>query len=531
MRDEALDSELLSTLATTRFDCSFTSRGFLSGKEAVSTSSLALFRLVCSGHIVLTTYKQIINILSPFHKFLLEGQTSYDVQNKNMDYKQLWQSVLLEIELGVSKANFTTWFKDTRIVKEEGGVVVLSVPNAFVKEWLLTKYHNTILRGLRNIESSVHAVEYVVNKEESRRREERGLRDGNNTRELPLPEIAINKEDNLNPRYTFESFVVGPFNELAHAAARAVISKPGIMYNPLFIYGSTGHGKTHLIQAVGNHIKNSSPGKKIYYMTSEQFGQDFMNALQNQKIHIFKDKYRKYDLLIVDDIQFFSEKPKIQEELFHLFNTLYDNNQQIIFSSDKHPHFITGLEDRLKSRMAAGMTVDIPAPDKESRIAIIAAKASQLGIRLSSEIIEYLAQSVTGNIRELEGVINTLLCQIQLKEKEPTLLDIRNYIKSSVRPKKTMAVKDVVKIVADFYNTKEESVYEKTRHKEVIKPRQVIMYLLREDFNISYPSIGQKLGGRDHTTVIHSCEKIKRDLKENQELLSEIEHIRNLINV
>src|SRR3989338_271219 len=216
-----------------------------------------------------------------------------------MDYKQLWQSVLVEMELGISSANFTTWFKDTRIVKEEAGVVVLSVPNAFVKEWLLTKYHSSILRSLRNLEGSVHAIEYVVNKEESRRREEK-LNNGSVNKELPLPEVEVNKDDNLNPRYTFENFVIGPFNELAHAAAQAVIKKPGIMYNPLFIYGSTGHGKTHLIQAIGNHIKTASPGKRVYYMTSEQFGQDCMNALQNQKMNVFKEKYRKYDVLIVD---------------------------------------------------------------------------------------------------------------------------------------------------------------------------------------------------------------------------------------
>lgn len=448
-----------------------------------------------------------------------------------MDYKQLWQKVLIEMELGISSANFTTWFKDTRIVKEEGGVIVLSVPNAFVKEWLITKYHNTILKSLRNLEHSIHAVEYVVNKEESRRREERAATKETNTKELPLPEAEVNKEDNLNPRYTFESFVIGPFNELAHAAAQAVIKKPGIMYNPLFIYGSTGHGKTHLIQAIGNHIKTTSPGKKVYYMTSEQFGQDCMNALQHQKMNVFKEKYRKYDVLIVDDIQFFSEKQKFQEELFHLFNTLYDNNRQIIFSSDKHPHFITGLEDRLKSRLSAGMTVDIPAPDKESRIAIITAKAQQQGIPLTPEIIDYLAHSINGNIRELEGAVNSLLCQAELKGKELTMVDVRNYIKNNIKPKKTVAVKDVVRIISDFYNIKEESIYEKTRHKEVIRPRQIIMYILREDFNISYPSIGQKLGGRDHTTVIHSCEKVKNDLKTDQNLSDELSQIRNLISV
>lgn len=448
-----------------------------------------------------------------------------------MDYKQLWNSVLMEIELSVSKANFTTWFKDTRIVKEDDGIIVLSVPNAFVKEWLHQKYHHTILKSLRNLEGSIHAVEYVVNKEESKRREDKDSREGFGMKELPLPEVYINKEDNLNPRYTFDTFVVGSFNELAHAAAQAVIKSPGLMYNPLFIYGSTGHGKTHLIQAIGNHIKATNPNKKVFYMTSERFGQDCMNALQNQKMNVFKEKYRKYDLLIMDDIQFFSDKQKFQEELFHLFNTLYDNNKQIIFSSDKHPHFIPGLEERLKSRFSAGMIVDIPPPEEESRLVILTTKARQQGLLLSTDVVEYLAHSVNGNIRDLEGVINTLVVQSQLKGREITISDVRNFVKNNAKPKRSIAVKDIVKIVSDFYSIEEESIYEKTRRKEIIKPRQIIMYLLREDFNISYPSIGQKLGGRDHTTVIHSCEKIKVDLKEDATLSQEINQIRNLLAV
>jgi chromosomal replication initiator protein len=348
---------------------------------------------------------------------------------------------------------------------------------------------------------------------------------------LPLPETALNKDDNLNPRYTFESFIIGPFNELAHAAAQAVIKSPGLMYNPLFIYGSTGHGKTHLIQAIGNHIKTVSPGKRVYYMTSEKFGQDCMNALQTQKMAVFKDKYRKYDVLIMDDIQFFSEKQKFQEELFHLFNTLYDNNKQVIFSSDKHPHFIQGLEDRLKSRMSAGMIIDIPQPDHESRIAILSAKARMQSIALNPEVIDYLSRTVSGNIRDLEGALNTLIIHSQLKGREVSVSDVRNLIKNSQKPKRTVAVKDIVKVISDFYSIEEGSIYEKTRRKEIIKPRQIIMYILREDFNISYPSIGEKLGGRDHTTVIHSCEKIKTDLKSDQGLGQEISQIRNLLSV
>jgi chromosomal replication initiator protein len=386
-----------------------------------------------------------------------------------------------------------------------------------------------VLKLLRDKDHTIHAVEYVINRDEPKRRDEKIINTTNGN--LPLPESLVNKDDNLNPRYTFENFIIGPFNELAHAAAQAVIKSPGLMYNPLFIYGSTGHGKTHLIQSIGNHIKTVSPGKRVFYMTSEKFGQDCMNALQTQKMAVFKEKYRKYDVLIMDDIQFFSEKQKFQEELFHLFNTLYDNNKQVIFSSDKHPHFIQGLEDRLRSRMSAGMIVDIPQPDHESRIAILSAKSKLQNISLNPDVIDYLAKTVVGNIRDLEGALNTLIIHSQLKGREIAVADVRNLIKSNQKPKRAVAVKDIVKVISDFYSVEEGSIYEKTRRKEVIKPRQIIMYILREDFNISYPSIGEKLGGRDHTTVIHSCEKIKEDLKNDQTLGQELSQIRNLLSV
>jgi chromosomal replication initiator protein len=320
---------------------------------------------------------------------------------------------------------------------------------------------------------------------------------------------------------------VGPFNEFAHAAAQAIIKKPGIVYNPLFIYGGTGHGKTHLIQAIGNHIKTN--GKRVFYTTSEKFSQEFVNAIQLNKPNFFKEKYRKYDVLIMDDIQFFSGKMKTQEELFHLFNHLYDNNKQIIFSSDKHPGLIQDLEERLKSRFSAGMIVDIPAPDNESRAAIIRNKTSTSQFPLSSEIIEYLAYSITGNIRELEGIINTAQCQAQMKGRELTLAEIKNFIKTTAKPKKLISTKEIIKTVADFYNIEEHLIYEKTRKKEVIKPRQIIMYILREDFNISYPAIGEKLGGRDHTTVMHSCEKIKNDIKADESLVKELVQLRSIL--
>ncbi|MEK7180431.1 MAG: chromosomal replication initiator protein DnaA [Patescibacteria group bacterium] len=447
-----------------------------------------------------------------------------------MDTKKLWDSVLAEIELNVSKATFTTWFKDTHISKEEEGIIYVSVPNAFVKEWLINKYHNMILKSLRGLWETARSVDYMISRGEEKQEEEQRIEPLNTVAELPLHDLYINKEDNLNPRYTFESFIIGPFNELAHAASQAVIKKPGIIYNPLFIYGNTGHGKTHLIQAIGNYIKNTQTDKRIHYVTSEKFALDYMNSVQGNKTNYFKQKYRKYDVLIMDDIHFLSNKEKTQEELFHLFNYLYDNNKQIIFSSDKHPNYIPNLEERLKSRFAAGMIIDIPTPDQESRAAILRAKARTNNFSLNEEIIEFLAASISSNIRELEGVLNSIIFQTQLKGKNLALHEIKNLIKDSAKPKRNITPKDVIKIVADFYNIEEESIYRKTRKKEVIKPRQVTMYLLREDFNISYPSIGEKLGGRDHATIIHSCEKIKNELKTDTSLNQELSQIRAIIS-
>jgi len=445
-----------------------------------------------------------------------------------VDNKKLWDNALNEIEMGVSRANFSTWFKNTCIINQENGIVSLGVPNEFVKDWLYNKYHKIILRSLREYSQNVRSLEYVVSKEQIKTKSGGGsisfAPQVNN--ELPLNDLYIDKNDNLNPRYTFTSFIIGSFNDLAHAAAQAIVKNPGVVYNPFFVHGGTGLGKTHLIQAVGNYLKEEGVDKKIHYITSEKFSIDYITSLQNNKINEFKEKYRKYDILIMDDIQFLSNKNKTQEELFHLFNSLYENNKQIIFSSDMHPNFIPGLEDRLKSRFSAGMIVDIAHPEYESRLAILKQKLNQLNFSLPDEVLEYIASFLTGNIRELEGVLNSIICQSQLKNKMLSIEEVKSLIKNSARPKKTVSMKEVIKTVAGFYDIEEFIIYEKTRRKEIVKPRQIAMYLLREDFNISYPTIGQKLGGRDHTTVMHSCEKIKTALKNDNVLSQEIEQLR-----
>jgi chromosomal replication initiator protein len=447
------------------------------------------------------------------------------------NHGDLWNKVLAEMELSISGANFKTWFKDTYINKQEEGTVFLAVPNSFVKTWLLDKFHKTILRSLRNFDENIRAVEYFVTKDDNKKKPEQIERKQiAPTKELPLADFYINKEDNLNPRYTFETFVVGPFNELAYAASQAIIKTPGAVYNPLLVYGDTGRGKTHLIQAIGNYVKATDKNKKVFYLTSEKFALDYISSVHDpQKINSFKEKYRKYDVLIMDDIQFLAGKEKSQEELFHLFNNLYDNNKQIIFSSDKHPNYIQNLENRLRSRFAAGMIVDISAPDQESRAAIVRAKTILHNLNLSPEIIDYIATSVDSNIRELEGALNSIMCQTEFKGKDLNIADIKNILRSNAKPKKAVSVADVVKVVAGFYNIEEDGLCKKTRHKEVVKPRQLAMYILREDFNVSYPTIGQKMGGRDHTTVIHSYEKIKEELKINNILAEELSQIRSMI--
>lgn len=450
------------------------------------------------------------------------------------DTKKIWEQVLQEIELIVSRGNFNTWFKQTHLAKENGGVVYIGVPNGFVKEWLSTKYDKELVRLLRKISGEhIRSVEFVISKspkEETQQSAPQQKAPESKNASLPLQNLYINTKDNLNSRYNFNSFIIGPFNELAYSAAQGILQQPGV-YNPLFIYGSSGLGKTHLIQATGNAFKEKYPKAKIFYTSAERFSTDYVASVQNNRIKPFKDKYREYDVLIMDDVQFLSGKEKTQDELFHLFNILYDSRKQIIFSSDKHPNYIVGLEDRLKSRFSAGMIVDVSRPDYESRFAILRAKAAEQGSDVSEDALKYVAEHVEGNIRELEGILNSLICQIQLKKRSLSLQETKNLIKNNIKPKKNVSVEEIVKTIADFYNIDPQNIYEKTRRKEIVRSRQVAMFILREDFNISFPLIGRKLGGRDHTTVIHSCTKVKDEIGKDPVLNQEVEQLRAMLTM
>jgi chromosomal replication initiator protein len=395
----------------------------------------------------------------------------------------------------------------------------------------MNKHHKNIIAALRGVDPDIRSVEYVIHKVNPILATQKTRVIPTNNTMLDLNNLYIDKRDNLNPRYTFDTFIVGSFNQLAYTAAKAVLDHPGALYNPLFIYGPTGFGKTHLTQAIGNYFKKVHSNKKVIYITSEKFAVDYINSVRNGTANNFKNQYRQYDVLIMDDIQFIASTEKTQEELFHLFNALRDNNKQIIFSSDKHPMLMPGFEDRLKSRFVGGMIAEITEPDVESRRSIIQAKLDAHGFSIPKDVIDFIAESIQGNIREIEGVLNMIECRSQMKDKGITIADVKNLLKHSVRQNKGVSVEEVVRRIAQYYDISDRSIYEKSRKKEVVRPRQIIMYILREEFNISFPTIGEKLGGRDHTTVIHSCEKIKKEVEHSPFAQQEIEHIRTLVRV
>jgi len=413
-----------------------------------------------------------------------------------MNKEELWQAVLAQIQLNISSANFATWFKNTNVSSIKGNKVVISVPNSFVKEWLEQKYNKLIFKILHTLNENIKEVKYEVVKSRS----------FNSSFNSYLTTQNIGQID----------FVVGPFNELAHAAAEAVVKNLGVVYNPFFIYGGVGLGKTHLLQAVGNEVVKIYPKKKVKYLSSEKF---------TSEVEDFKIKYRNIDLLIIDDVQFLAGKEKTQEEFFHTFNTLYEANKQIVISSDRLPKAIPALTERLRSRFEGGMIVDIA--DLESKIAILKTKALEKNTDFPDEIYNYIASIIQKNIRELEGALNHLIAYQKTTQTVPTLETAKKLLKNfTYAPNKVVTPKKIIQTVAEFYDLKEKELLSKTRKKEIVKPRQVAMYLLRKLLSCSFPFIGRKFNGKDHTTAIYSFEKITKEIEKNENLKEEINQIK-----
>lgn len=450
-----------------------------------------------------------------------------------MNEQELWQIVLGDIEPQISKANFITWFKNTYITSKREGVVSVAVPNAFSREWLENKYNKYILRSLRDTANDIKEVRYVIENKKpvilvsSGQTIDINKQDAEEV-QLQFEELEVDKGTNLNPKYSFDNFVVGPSNELAHAAAVSVSKKPGVLYNPLFIYGGVGLGKTHLLQAIGNTLAKS--GKKVAYMTSERFTSEFIASIHNKDVESFKTKLRSKDILIIDDIQFIAGKDQTQEQFFHLFNDLHERDKQIILSSDRTPRSISTLEERLRSRFEGGMLVDIGYPNYETRFAILKIKLKNKEVALPENVLDYIANNIQKNIRELEGALNLVIASSRLNNNEATLEQVKKVLSHiTSKPQKPINYKKIFKIVADFYEISEKDLISKNRKREVVLPRQIAMFLIRNELNSSYPSIGEKFGGKDHTTVMYACEKIEREMNLDTNLEQEVNIIKQQI--
>lgn len=464
-----------------------------------------------------------------------------------MDTQALWQAALGELELTLSKANFTTWFKNTFLSELEGTKAVVSVPNTFTKAWMEKKYHDQIVKALRNASNlpirevayrvevrntTILPLEHVAKEDESVPvAASVSYAPPNSTAFAATPTSSASADLGLNPRYQFSAFVVGKNNELAHAAATAVATKPGDVHNPLFVYGSPGMGKTHLLQAIGHHALQLNPNLKVKYVTCEKFTNEFIQALRSGHADLFKDKYRLVDILLVDDIQFLAGKEGTQDEFFHTFNHLHQGNRQIVLSSDRPPKDIQNLEARLQSRLEWGMMADISKADFETRVAILQAKAREKNYPLSAEILHAIAGAIQSNIRELEGALNKIVAYHQFKNLLPSLETIQPILQSfsPTISKRTVTPRVLLETVTEYYEISMEEILGKSRERRLAFPRQIAMYLLREEAKCSYPSIGDHVGGRDHTTAMHACEKITTLLKSDDQLKRDMSIIREKI--
>jgi chromosomal replication initiator protein len=422
-----------------------------------------------------------------------------------MNIDQAWQSVLGQLQMEMPRASFDTWVRDTHPVKFENRILTVGVRNAYARDWLENRLASTVSRLLIGIMDSNVAVQFIVtqSEEEIPQIEEVSTSD-------EVDPIVLRRNVTLNPRYTFENYVVGSGNRLAHAACLAVAEKPARAYNPLFLYGGVGLGKTHLLHAIGNvcHVR----GLNVLYVSSEEFTNDMINAIRTHTTQAFREKYRSIDVLLVDDIQFIAGKESTQEEFFHTFNTLHGQDKQVIISSDRPPKSLVTLEERLRSRFEWGLTADIQPPDMETRLAILRHKAEQTGRYIPDEILATISQRVQSNIRELEGALNRILAFADLSGSAmtPNLVDVAL---SDLLPQRgDLEPGKIIDLVASYFNLSAEKLLGRDRSRHVALPRQIAMYILREEANVSLPQIGAVLGGRDHTTVMYAIDKISREI-------------------
>ncbi|MEP7158662.1 MAG: chromosomal replication initiator protein DnaA [Chloroflexota bacterium] len=463
-----------------------------------------------------------------------------------MDAKQVWRAALGELQVSLSPANFETWLKETALVAVDDNRFRVAVPNGFAKDWLETRYRSLISQTLARVVGYSVQVDFEV-------REGLSGQNGDGTEDetggsaatasgesAPAQRVRLEPtrvgspegaSASLNPRYTFRNFIVGSANRLAHAASLSVAERPGHAYNPLFLYGGVGLGKTHLMHAVGNQVLARFPRKRVVYATSEKFTNEFITSIQQGKIDDFRSRYRRIDLLLIDDIQFIADKERTQEEFFHTFNAIHEDGKQIVLSSDRPPKMITTLEERLRSRFEWGLIADLTAPDLETRIAILRAKAEEGGVHMGSDVLEFIARKVISNIRELEGALNRIVAYANMGGM-PITIELAQAVLSNVlyNPKRRLVTPErIVLAVSEYYSVDLDALKGQKRDRAIVMPRQIAMYLMRAETDVSLLRIGAELGGRDHSTVLHACEKIDKETQENEELRRDLAAVRELI--
>ena len=444
-----------------------------------------------------------------------------------MKAEQIWQAALGELQLQMTKATFDTWVKNTSLVSCEDGAFVIAVQNAFAKDWLENRLLTIIKRTLVGIVGHAVEIKFIVQAQKKEGVESTLLPDLPETKQLeriPLP----THDHHLNHKYRFQNFIVGSSNRLAHAASLAVAENPAHAYNPLFLHGGVGLGKTHLLHAVGHHLLPTRA--HILYVSSEQFTNDLINSIRRSTTDAFREKYRTIDVLLIDDIQFIAGKESTQEEFFHTFNTLHSDDKQIIISSDRSPKAILTLEERLRSRFEWGLSIDIQPPDLETRIAILQNKAEMQAMPVPMGALELIAHRVQSNIRELEGALNRVLAYAKLTGIPVTVDVANNALQNIVASKCTKNPEEILTIVANFYGLNISELSGPRRHKRLVKPRQIAMYLLREETDSSLPQIGAVLGGRDHTTVLYGYDKISGCIEEDDQIRRDILSLRELLH-
>jgi chromosomal replication initiator protein len=475
-----------------------------------------------------------------------------------MDAKQVWRAALGELQVSLSPANFETWLRDTALAEVDDNLFKISVPNGFAKDWLDSRYRSLISQTLARLVGYSVQVEFFVGPTaDSGDGTATGPADtapgterapvgvmaddaiaprpsSNGSQVVRVESTRVGGEggaSNINARYTFANFIVGSANRLAHAASLSVAERPGHAYNPLFLYGGVGLGKTHLMHAIGNQVATKFPRKRVVYATSEKFTNEFITSIQQGKIDEFRARYRRIDLLLIDDIQFIADKERTQEEFFHTFNAIHEDGKQIVLSSDRPPKAILTLEERLRSRFEWGLIADLTAPDLETRIAILRAKAEEGAVPITSDVMEFIARKVVSNIRELEGALNRIIAYASMGAM-PISIELAQAVLSNVlyNPKKRQITPErIAKAVSEYYGVGLDALKGQKRDKAIVVPRQIAMFLMREETDVSLLRIGAELGGRDHSTVLHACDKITRESAGNDELRREIAAVRELI--